>query len=308
MLQPGRGEVLIRVAASGVNPLDTKIRAGAAGHAKQLLPAVLGIDVAGTIERTGAGVGHLAEGDEVYGMAGGVGGLQGSLAEFMIADANLIARKPANLSMAEAAAMPLSIITAWEGLVDRAGTCAGQSALIHAGAGGVGHMAVQLAVALGASVHATVSPEKSAIVAGYGAMPINYIEQTPDEYMKLSPDGLGWDVVYDTVGGATLDASFTVVKKYTGRVLSCLGWGTHSLAPLSFRGASYSGVFTLMPLLTGMGRAHHGEILYQTAALAVQGKLRPLLNERTFTTSDIEAAHEAVTKGSLGKVVVRISD
>lgn len=111
------GEVLVRVRASGVNPLDTKIRAGQAAHAKQPLPAVLGLDMAGVVEDVGEGVIGFKRGDEVYGMTGGVGGLQGSLAEFVAADANLLAHKPMSLSMREAAALPLSTITAWEGLV-----------------------------------------------------------------------------------------------------------------------------------------------------------------------------------------------
>ena len=209
--------------------------------------------------------------------------------------------------MAEAAALPLATITAWEGLVDRANVHTGQSVLIQGGAGGVGHLAVQLAVAFGAHVHATVSSDKAAIVKGYGATPINYQEQAPEEYIALSPNGEGWDIVYDTVGGRALDASFTLVKKYTGHVLSCLGWGNHSLAPLSFRGASYSGVFTLMPLLTGEGHVHHGEILSLAAELVEAGKLRPLLAERVFQLSDLDGAHEAVVRGSLGKVVVRIA-
>jgi NADPH:quinone reductase-like Zn-dependent oxidoreductase len=119
-------QVLVRIAASGVNPLDTKIRAGKATHAKQPLPAILGLDMAGTIEEVGSDVARFRPGDEVYGMVGGVGGLQGTLAEFIAADADLIARKPSNLTMRLAAALPLSIITAWEGLVDRANVSAGQ--------------------------------------------------------------------------------------------------------------------------------------------------------------------------------------
>jgi NADPH2:quinone reductase len=307
MPEPGPGQVLLRVEASGVNPLDTKIRSGNAGHARHALPAVLGIDVAGTVEVVGDDVRNFVHGDEVYGMTGGVAGLQGSLAEFQLVDASLLARKPGNLSMAEAAAMPLATITAWEGLVDRANVHTGQSVLIQGGAGGVGHLAVQLAVAFGAHVHATVSSDKAAIVERYGATPINYQKQTPEEYMALSPGGEGWDIVYDTVGGSTLDASFTLVKKYTGHALSCLGWGNHSLAPLSFRGASYSGVFTLMPLLTGEGRLHHGQILTRATELVEAGKLRPLLANEIFSVSDLDAAHEAVVRGGLGKVVVRIA-
>jgi NADPH:quinone reductase len=304
---PGTNQVLVRIAASGVNPLDTKIRTGKAAHAAQPLPAVLGVDMAGTVEEAGSGVTAFTAGDEVYGMAGGVGGLQGTLAELIAVDAGLLAHKPKNLSMREAAALPLSTITAWEGLVDRAGVHANQKVLIHAGAGGVGHIAVQIARAFGAEVFATVSPEKRVIVERYGATPIDYRAASAEEYVAAHTDGKGFDIVYDTVGGATLDASFASVKRYTGHVLSCLGWGSHSLAPLSFRGATYSGVFTLLPLITGEGRAHHGEIVAQAAGHAEAGKLTPLLNERDFSTAEIDAAHAVVESGALGKVVVRLA-
>jgi len=298
------GEVLVRVRASGVNPLDTKIRAGQAAHAKQPLPAVLGLDMAGVVEEVGEGVTAFKRGDEVYGMTGGVGGLQGSLAEFVAADANLLAHKPKSLSMSEAAALPLSTITAWEGLVDRAGVHAGQTVLIHAGAGGVGHVAVQIARAFGAQVFATVSSDKAEIATRFGATPIDYKALSVEAYLARYTGGAGFDVVYDTVGGKTLDDSFASVRQYTGHVLSCLGWGSHSLAPLSFRGATYSGVFTLFPLITGKGRAHHGEILAAAAKLADEGKLKPLLSTEHFDASTIGQAHALVASGSLGKVVV----
>ncbi|MFZ3202856.1 MAG: alcohol dehydrogenase catalytic domain-containing protein, partial [Pseudomonas sp.] len=132
--QPAAGQVLVRILASGVNPLDTKIRAGQGAHAKQPLPAVLGLDLAGVVEAVGAGVSAFAVGDEVYGMAIGIGGQQGSLAEFAAVDADLLAKKPANLSMREAAALPLIIITAWEGLVDRGRVGPGQKVLVQGGA------------------------------------------------------------------------------------------------------------------------------------------------------------------------------
>jgi NADPH2:quinone reductase len=298
------GEVLVRVRASGVNPLDTKIRAGQAAHARQPLPAVLGLDMAGVVEEVGEGVTAFQRGDEVYGMTGGVGGLQGSLAELIAADARLLAHKPKTLSMREAAALPLSTITAWEGLVDRAGVHAGQTVLIHAGAGGVGHVAVQIAVASGAEVFATVSADKSEIVTRYGATAIDYKRLTAEQYVARYTGGAGFDVVYDTVGGKTLDDSFASVRRYTGHVLSCLGWGSHALAPLSFRGATYSGVFTLLPLITGEGRAHHGEILAAAAKLVDEGKLKPLLSEERFDGASIGQAHARVAAGSLGKVVV----
>jgi NADPH:quinone reductase-like Zn-dependent oxidoreductase len=302
----GTNQVLVRVSASGVNPLDAKNRAGKAAHARQPLPAVLGIDMAGIVEEAGPGVTAFRPGDEVYGMVGGVGGLQGTLAEFVAVDADLLALKPRNLSMREAAVLPLSTITTWEGLVDRAKVHAGQSVLIHAGAGGVGHIAIQIARAYGADVFATVSPAKKNIVEGFGATPIDYRSSSVEEYVAANAGGKGFDIVFDTVGGATLDASFVAAKLYTGHVLSCLGWGSHSLAPLSFRGATYTGVFTLLPLITGEGRAHHGEILAQAAALAEAGKLRPLLSKQRFSIHDIGAAHALVESGSLGKVVVEL--
>jgi NADPH2:quinone reductase len=298
------GEVLVRIRASGVNPLDTKIRAGQAEHAGQPFPAVLGLDMAGVVEEVGEGVTEFKPGDEVFGMTGGVAGLQGSLAEFVAVDSRLLAHKPVSLSMREAAALPLSTITAWEGLVDRASVHAGQKVLIHAGAGGVGHIAVQIAKAFGAEVFATVSADKSGIVTGFGATPIDYKALSREEYLAKYTDGQGFDIVYDTVGGKTLDDSFAAVRRYTGHVLSCLGWGTHSLAPLSFLGATYSGVFTLMPLLTGEGRQHHGEILAAAAKMADEGKLKPLLASERFHASTIDQAHKLVVSGSLGKVVV----
>jgi NADPH2:quinone reductase len=301
-LQPG--EVLVRIGASGVNPLDTKIRACKAEHAKQPLPAVLGLDMAGTVEEVGSGVTGFRLGDEVFGMVGGVGGRQGTLAEFVAADARLLAHKPKELSMREAAVLPLSTITAWEGLVDRAQVRAGQKVLVHAGAGGVGHICVQIAHAFGADVYATVSPSKKHLVEQFGATPVDYRALTVEEYVQRFTGGAGFDVVYDTVGGATIDASFNAVRRYTGHVVSCLGWSTHALAPLSFRGATYSGVFTLYPMLSGVGLERHGEILRKAAALAEEGKLKPLLNPERFYTADIEAAHAAVEAGSTGKVVI----
>jgi NADPH2:quinone reductase len=298
--------VLVRVKASGVNPLDTKIRAGKAAHAKQSLPAVLGLDMAGIVEGVGPAVTAFKRGDEVFGMVGGVGGLQGTLAEFIAADVDLLAPKPSKLSMRQAAALPLVAITAWEGLVDRAKVGADHTVLVHAGAGGVGHVAVQLARAYGARVFTTVSAEKKQIVEGFGATPIDYRSRPVDEYVAEITGGKGFDIVFDTVGGATLDASFVAVKCHTGRVVSCLGWGNHSLAPLSFRGATYSGVFTLLPLITGEGRAHHGEILAHITTLVEAGKLKPHLNDHVISVAGIDSAYTLVESGAVGKVVVEL--
>jgi NADPH:quinone reductase-like Zn-dependent oxidoreductase len=243
-------------------------------------------------------------GDEVYGMTGGVGGHQGSLAEFAAVDAQLLARKPKNLTMREAAALPLIVITAWEGLVDRAQVRSGQTVLIHGGAGGVGHIAVQLARAFGAAVYATGSAKDREYISKLGA---TFIERTVPvaDYVAAHTAGKGFEIVYDTVGGAVLDASFNAVARF-GHVVSALGWGTHALAPLSFRAASYSGVFTLLPLLTGEGRAHHGEILNEATRLAEQGNIAPRIDPRRFTIENVSQAHQALAGRAAGKIVVDI--
>jgi NADPH:quinone reductase-like Zn-dependent oxidoreductase len=301
---PGPGQVLVRVHASGVNPLDTKIRAGKAAHARQPLPAVLGLDVAGEVADVGPGVSAFRRGEAVYGMVGGVGGVQGTLAEYVAVNAALLAAKPKSLSMRQAAALPLVTITAWEGIVDRAKVHSGQKVLVHAGAGGVGHVAVQLAKSMGADVFTTVSQDRRTIAESFGATAIDYRSVTPEQYVDLHTGGEGFDVVYDTVGGVTIDASFAAVKRYTGHVVSCLGWTTHSLAPLSFRGATYSGVFSLLPLLTGLDQSHHGHILRNAAALVDAGTLKPLVNDRRFPAAEIASAHALVESGTIGKVVV----
>ena len=305
----GHGEVLVRIKASGVNPLDTKIRVGNAAHARAQLPAILGIDLAGVVEAVGPGVDGFKQGDEVYGMTGGVGGVQGSLAQYAAVDAALLAIKPRNLTMREAAALPLVFVTAWEGLVDRAKVRAGQKVLIHGGAGGVGHVAVQLAKALGAEVYATDAAERKDVVERLGATAIDFNASTVEQYVAAHTDGEGFDIIYDTVGGPILDASFEAARRYEGHVVSCLGWGTHKLAPLSFRGATYSGVFTLQHLLTGKGRAHHGEIMRELTKLVEMGKLVPLLDERRFKLEQGQAAHTAIEdRSARGKIVVEIAD
>jgi NADPH2:quinone reductase len=304
--KPQRGEVLVRICASGVNPLDTKIRAGAAAHARHPLPAILGMDLAGIVEDVGEGVVGFRAGAEVYGMTGGVGGVQGSLAQFAAVDSRLIARKPDNLSMREAAALPLVFITAWEGLVDRAAVHAGQKVLVQGGAGGVGHIVVQIAKAFGADVFAVDRASRSAFLRELGATAIGYEATDVADYVARHTAGRGFDLVYDTNGGAVLDASFAAVRRF-GHVVSCLGWGTHALAPLSFKGATYSGVFTLHPLLTGEGRAHHGEILTEATKLAEAGKLRPRVDPREFGLASVAAAHDAIaTRTADGKPVITI--
>lgn len=301
---PGKGEVLVRIAAAGTNPLDTKIHAGEAAHARHPAPAILGLDMAGTVEAVGPGVSRFRVGDEVYGMVGGVGGNPGTLAEYVSADERLLAAKPANLSMREAAVLPLVTITAWEGLIDRVGVRTGQSLLVLGGAGGVGHIVVQLGLAFGAEVYATGNPESRSVIERLGGRFIDRQEPIADAMQRLT-GGRGFDIVYDTVGA--LDVAFAAVAKF-GHVTSSLGWGTHPLAPLSFKGGTYSGVFTLMPLIQGEGREHHGEILDEARRLVEAGKLAPLVDPRRFTLDQADAAYEALkTADGLGKIAIDIS-
>lgn len=303
---PTDGQVLVRIHASGVNPLDTKIHAAKAAHARQPLPAILGLDLAGVVEAVGPGVRQFRTGDEVFGMTGGVGGIPGTLAQFAAADADLLAIKPRNLSMHESAALPLVFITAWEGLVDRAAVRADQTVLVHGGAGGIGHIAIQLARSLGAKVHATGSAAQRERIEAQGATFIDYTSESVPDYVAHHTGGAGFEVVFDTIGGATLDASFTAVARF-GHVVSALGWGTHALAPLSFRAATYSGIFTLLPLLTNQGRAHHGEILRHAARLVEEGRVRPQLNPRHFTLDTATDAYKVIAERTAhGKLVVDI--
>ena len=301
------GQVLVKVAAVGLNPLDVKIRSGQAAHARHALPAVLGIDMAGIVAAVGAGVTGFAPGDAVFGMTGGVGGVQGALAQYVAADASLLARQPQAFSKREAAATPLVFITGWEGLVDRANAGPGMRVLIHGGAGGVGHAAIQIAKARGANAYATADATQQTFIENLGATFIDYRTCSVEEYVAKHTDGEGFDIIFDTVGGATLDASFKAVRRYQGHVVSALGWGTHSLAPLSMRAATYSGVFTLLPLLTGRCRDHHGRILCEAAALADAGRLELRIDPKQFTLENAEEAYRYLESGhARGKVVVAI--
>jgi NADPH2:quinone reductase len=183
---------------------------------------------------------------------------------------------------------------------------ANQSVLVHGGAGGIGHIAVQLAATLGASVFATGSPRQREQIEGMGATFIDYAAEPVPDYVARLTDGAGFDVIFDTVGGTTLDGSFSAIRRF-GHVVSALGWGTHGLAPLSFRAATYSGVFTLLPLLTGEGREHHGEILSHAARVIEAGRVRPVLDPRRFTLETASDAYRSLTtKTARGKLVVDI--
>jgi NADPH:quinone reductase-like Zn-dependent oxidoreductase len=305
--QPGPGQVLVKIAAIGVNPLDHKIWAGAAPHAKHPLPAVLGIDMAGLVAAVGPGVDGFSVDDRVYGMTGGIGGHQGSLAEYAAVDARLLAPAPRSLSFKQAAALPLAFITAWEGLVDRAQVASAMTVLVQGGAGGVGSLAIQIARSFGAHVYATGNHRSLPKIEQLGAIAIDYNTPAAEDHARAYTNGHGFDIVFDTAGGKSLDAAFALVARQ-GHVVSALGWGTHSLAPLSFKSASYSGIFTLLPLLTGEGRDHYGAVLRKATQLANGGALTPLIDERNFALEHADHALALVGKGeNSGKVVIEVS-
>lgn len=300
------GHVLIRVAATSVNPIDCKIRAGVVPALLPELPAVLHGDVAGVVEAVGEGVTAFRPGDEVYGCAGGMRGTAcGALADYMAADAALLAFKPRTLSMRESAALPIAAITAWQALIERAAVRPGQRVLVHAAAGGVGHLGVQLAKWAGAEVYATASPAKLALALALGAdVAIDYTAETVAQYVEAHTGGRGFDVVFDTVGGANLDRSFEAAA-LNGTVAAIAARSTHDLSPLHGKGLSLHVVFMAIPLVQGSGRSRLGEALTRIAELVDAGKLRPLLDPKHFTFEQVGQAHAYLESGqAVGKVTL----
>ncbi|MDQ6598973.1 quinone oxidoreductase [Bacillus salipaludis] len=304
------GHVLIQVKATNVNPIDIKVRAGAVPAVAPEFPAVLHGDVAGVVVSVGAGVTEFKIGDEVFGCAGGFRGTTGgALAEFMLADVDLLAHKPKNLTMEEAAALPLVTITAWEALFNRARLITGQDLLIHGATGGVGHIAIQLAKWGGATVFTTASSqEKLEIGKRLGAdVTINYREETVHDYVQKYTNGKGFDVVFDTVGGENLDRSFEAAAVH-GTVLAIAARSTHDLSPVHSKGLSLHVTFMLLKILNKEMHKHYGEILKKVARVVEEEKLRPLLDSNIFTFDEVSEAHEYMESGkAIGKVVLKNS-
>lgn len=301
------GHVLVKIAATSVNTVDTMIRdMGEELPLSPALPAVLGMDFAGSVEAIGEGVSEFVVGDEVYGCAGGLADLQGTLAEYMLADAKLVAHKPKTISMREAAALPLVGITAYEGLI-RAGVSQGQKVLVHGGSGGVGHIALQLAQYFGADVYSTGGGNRQlAFIEKLGATAINYRAETVADYVTQYTDGAGFDVVYDSVGGPNLANSFEAAA-LNGQVATTVSMVEMDLTTAHFKGLSLHVVFMLIPMLYNYNREQHGEILTQLAEIVDAGKLQPVVDEQGFSLEEIGAAHDRLTSGqAMGKVVVTI--
>jgi len=303
--EPNAGQVLVRVRASSVNPIDIKIRSGAVPLAGEL-PTILHGDMAGEVVATGQGVAGFKEGDAVYGLIGGVAGSPGALAEYVAVDARLLALKPRSLTFTETAALPVAALTALEAVCQRAPQQLGARVLVHAGTGGVGHIALQLARSAGMRVATTVSgSDKAAIARRLGADDvINYREEAVADYVARLTQGRGFDLVIDTVGGENLVRSFAAAR-LGGNVVCIAARGSHDLSLMHSRGLSLHVVFKLLPLISGLHRDKVGEDLATLAALADAGKFRPLLDEKVFAMNRVSIAHERLESGrALGKVVL----
>lgn len=302
------GHILVKVVATSVNTVDTMIRQMGEDLAplSPSLPGILGMDFAGTVESVGENVTGFAVGDEVYGCAGGLADLPGALAEYMLADAKLVAHKPKTLSMREAAAIPLVGITAYEGLV-RAGVNQGHKVLVHGGAGGVGHIALQLAKYFGSDVFATGGGNKQlALIEKLGATGINYKTQTVADYVAQHTHGVGFDVVYDSIGAANLLNSFEAAA-LNGQVSTTVSMAEIDLTTAHFKGLSLHVVFMLIPMLHNHKREQHGEILAKLASIVDAGHLTPVVDEQHFDLQDVGKAHDYLASGqAMGKVVVSI--
>jgi NADPH:quinone reductase-like Zn-dependent oxidoreductase len=284
--EPRPNEVLVRVRAAGVNPTDWKHRANGGFLGEP--PFVLGWDVSGVVEAVGIGVAAFRPGDEVFGMLSYPFG-HGSHAEYVTAPARAFTHKPAGIDHVQAGALPLVSLTAWQALVERADLREGQRVLIHAAAGGVGHVAVQIAKARGAHVIGTASAGKHEFLRSLGAdETVDYRETDITEAVK------DVDVVLDTIGGETSLRSLRVLRP-GGIVVSILPVGSDEF----FEEAERLGVRAVR-MLVDADRADMREI----AGLIESGRLRATI-ERTFPLADAAQAHELGETGrTTGKLVL----
>lgn len=302
-------QVRVRLHAAGVNPIDTKLRSNGTFFPAQM-PAILGCDGAGVVDVVGEQVSRFKPGDAVYFCHGGIGARAGNYAEYVVVEEHCLAHKPARLDFIQAAAAPLVILTAWEALHDRAHVAAGQTVLIHAGAGGVGHIAVQLARLAGARVAATVSsPEKAQFVESLGVeLPIPYRDLDFVDAVAGWTGGIGVDMAMDNVGGAVFQQSFPAVRFYGDVVTLLQPAGDVDWTTARERNLRISLEVMLTPMRFGLMEAerHQAWILEQAAVLFDQNKLS-LHVSKVLPLEQAAAAHQLIEGGSTtGKIVLRI--
>jgi NADPH2:quinone reductase len=295
---PRTGQVLVRVHATSINPLDYQVRRG--DYADLVpLPAITGHDVSGVVEEVGPGVTSFAPGDEVWYTPQIFDG-PGSYAEYHVAHESIIGKKPPSLSHLEAASLSLVGGTAWEALVVRAALKVGESILVHGGAGGVGHVAIQLAKAIGAKVFTTVRGVNAEFAQSMGAdVIIDYEKEDYVDAIQRETAGRGVDVVFDTIGGNTLSRSPDALAQL-GRVVSIVDTAhPQNLVQAWGKNASYHFVFT---------RQNRGK-LDEMGTLIANGQLRPHVGA-VYSLADIPLAHsrlESPNNGIQGKIAIAVS-
>ena len=302
-------QIKVKLKAAGVNPIDTKLRARGLFFDAQP-PAILGCDGAGEVVDIGSSVNRFQVGDEVWFCHGGLGREPGNYAEYTVLDETRAEFKPGSMDFVHAAAAPLVLITAWEALFDRGKLQPGQTVLIHAGAGGVGHVAIQLAKIKGARVITTVSSdEKAEFVRSLGAdQVVNYKQQQLQQAVEDWTGGHGVDLVFDTVGPEVFSQSIPLLAPY-GTLVTILD-PAEALSAKEARNKNLTLAFTLMltPDLLDLkqAQAHQMEILRLCKEWINEGKLK-LEVCRTFPLSEATAAHRLIEEGhTQGKLVLEI--
>lgn len=303
-------EVKVKLKAAGINPVDTKIRRNGLLYDRPL-PAILGCDGAGEVIAVGAEVDRFKAGDSVWFCHGGLGREPGNYAEYTVVDQRFLAKLSDNHAFIQAAAAPLVLITAWGALYDRGGLSAGQTVLIHAGAGGVGHVAIQLAKLRGAKVITTVSNDaKAKWVKTLGAdVVINYRQEDFVAVVNSVTAGAGADLVIDTVGPEVFKQSIAATAHF-GRLVTLLDPGQIDLKEARLRNLLIGFELMLTPILRDLtvARAHHVEILKQCDAWMEQGKLRVEVSQ-VLPLSHAAEAHALIEAGHVsGKLVLKIAD
>ena len=301
-------QLKIKLKAAGVNPVDTKIRRNGVFY-DQPLPAVLGCDGAGVVVETGSAVSQFQVGDKVWFCHGGLGREPGNYAGYTVLDERWVGLSPKTYSFTEAAAAPLVLITAYGALFDRGGLQAGQTVLIHAGAGGVGHVAIQLAKLKGAKVITTVSSgQKAEFVKSLGAdEAVIYTQGGFADAVNDLTGGLGADLVFDTVGSAVFKESIAATAHF-GRLVTLLDPGELSLAEARMRNLLIGFELMLTPMLRDLAAARdkHIDILNQCALWADKGLLK-LHVSKLLPLEAAAEAHRLIEAGhSTGKIVLTI--
>ncbi len=299
-------DVKIKLKAAGVNPVDTKIRRNGIFYPNPL-PAILGCDGAGEIVEIGSEVTNFKVGDKVWFCHGGLGREQGNYAEYTVINQRWLSLMPKTASFVQAAASPLVLITAWNGLFERGNLQAGQTVLIHAGAGGVGHVAIQLAKIKGVTVFVTVSSqEKAEFVKKLGAdEAIIYTQQNFVEAVNQLTQGRGVDLVFDTVGSPVLNESVLATAHF-GRLITLLEPVDLSLTEARLRNILLGFELMLTPMLRDLDNARdkHIELLNQCAIWIDEGKLTIHVSEQ-LPLEHAAKAHQQIEQGhTVGKIVL----